>query len=626
MNKNIETFLNEYMINPDPQYAVFLKGNWGCGKTFFVNNWLNSYKKKIPEEQILKPVMVSLYGLSEIKQITAAINKALYPILCGRAAKVGKTLTKFLSAIVLKHEVDVDKDGNSDFEIEFGLDSVLLLFSSEDNSVKKGKLLIFDDIERCEIPMKRLMGYLNYFVELCHSHLIIIGDERKMTDEQKIILSDFKEKTIGREFEISTNVRSAIENFTEQEPTSEFIRKHITTIEKVFSMTDCQNLRILRQALWDFGRFEETMIEFSKESKYEHVMLHILGSYIISYCEYRGENHDLLDKWVKYNCNWKTTNKDEINMLKQQLGYLCQRYNNSSISPYQTFNISLVEKIITELNTGISIKDFAEGYFAPDVDENPCTKINDSFSMDNETFLVFYNKLIDDICNLKIKGFRDLGYALTYLFFLDFHKIKEINETDFNRLRDVLPNYLLNITTAENLYFANLEFKHGVNSYMTNDNIERLSIICSTLYNECERRIMASKNIMTLTLENLKDSNVKELFDINKEALPDHSCTYEMVAIFNSVDISLLFENLGKLNNASLQTFNSFIRERYKLSHRMGNWINNTNDDIKSLQELKGKIDSYILNEQLMRKEAFRRISNSLDGAIKRCQGVLGEL
>ncbi len=625
MNKNIENFLNEYMINPDPQYAVFLKGNWGCGKTFFVNNWLNSYKKKIPEEQILKPVMVSLYGLSEIKQITAAINKALYPILCGRAAKVGKTLTKFLSAIVLKHEVDVDKDNNFDFEIELGLDSVLLLFSSEDNSVKKGKLLIFDDIERCEMPMKRLMGYLNYFVELCHSHLIIIGDERKMTDEQKIIFSDFKEKTIGREFEISTNVRSAIENFTEQEPTSEFIRKHITTIEKVFSMTDCQNLRILRQALWDFGRFEETMIEFSKESKYEHVMLHILGSYIISYCEYRGENHDLLDKWVKYNCNWETTNKDEINMLKQQLGNLCQRYNNSLISTYQTFNISLVEKIITELNTGISIKNFAERFFAPDV-ENPCIKINDSFSMDNETFLEFYNKLIDDICNLRIKEFRNLGYALTYLFSLDFHKIKEINETDFNRLRDVLPNYLQNITTAENLYFANLEFKRGVNSYMTNDNIERLSIICSTFYNECERRIMASKNIMTLTLENLKDSNVKDLFDINKEALPDHSCTYEMVSIFNSIDISLLFDNLGKLNNASLQTFNSFIRERYKLSHRMGNWIRNTNDDIKPLQELKGKIDSYILNEQLMKKEAFRRISNSLDGAIKRCQGVLGEL
>lgn len=82
---------------------------------------------------------------------------------------------------------------------------------------------------------------------------------------------------------------------------------------------------------------------------------------------------------------------------------------------------------------------------------------------------------------------------------------------------------------------------------------------------------------------------MEDLFDINNEALPDHSGTYEMVSIFNSIDISLLFDNLGKLNNDSLQTFNSFIRERYKLSYKMGNWISNTNDDIKPLQELKEK-------------------------------------
>ena len=46
MNKNIENFLNEYMKTPDPQYAVFLKGDWGCGKTFFVNNWLDSDRKR----------------------------------------------------------------------------------------------------------------------------------------------------------------------------------------------------------------------------------------------------------------------------------------------------------------------------------------------------------------------------------------------------------------------------------------------------------------------------------------------------------------------------------------------------------------------------------------------------
>lgn len=40
MNENIVNFLNGYMMNPDPQYAVLLKGKWGCGKTHFSNHWI----------------------------------------------------------------------------------------------------------------------------------------------------------------------------------------------------------------------------------------------------------------------------------------------------------------------------------------------------------------------------------------------------------------------------------------------------------------------------------------------------------------------------------------------------------------------------------------------------------
>lgn len=39
-NENIRNFLNSYIENPDPRYAVMLKGKWGCGKTFFVDRWL----------------------------------------------------------------------------------------------------------------------------------------------------------------------------------------------------------------------------------------------------------------------------------------------------------------------------------------------------------------------------------------------------------------------------------------------------------------------------------------------------------------------------------------------------------------------------------------------------------
>lgn len=34
MNENIAKFLDDYMKNADPQYAIMLTGRWGCGKTF----------------------------------------------------------------------------------------------------------------------------------------------------------------------------------------------------------------------------------------------------------------------------------------------------------------------------------------------------------------------------------------------------------------------------------------------------------------------------------------------------------------------------------------------------------------------------------------------------------------
>lgn len=65
MNKQIFDFLNEYAKLPSPRYAVLLRGKWGCGKTYFVKNWLAEFDKsnKLPanENSIeLKPIYVSI--------------------------------------------------------------------------------------------------------------------------------------------------------------------------------------------------------------------------------------------------------------------------------------------------------------------------------------------------------------------------------------------------------------------------------------------------------------------------------------------------------------------------------------------------------------------------------------
>lgn len=611
-------------MNPDPQYAVLLKGKWGCGKTHFINHWIDAYKGNPTTEQVLESVYVSLYGLSDTKQITTAINRVICPILYGKAAKAGKVLAKIASAMVLKHEVDFNYDGISDLSINIGIDS-LSKFKSNDSLANSKKLLIFDDLERCDIPMKKLLGYLNFFVEQCNCHLIVIGDEDKIAEgENKKIFGEFKEKTIGREFEIATDIHSALDTFVNQTPKNDFVVGHQEQIEKFFAMTECDNLRILRQALWDFARFEESMTDFLGDSRYEDIMIHVLGTYIISYCEYRGKNHQLFDAWIQYAIKGQQFDKEKIENLKSQLGDLHQRYNNiyQRLSNYQTFKIEFVERVLLELNTGNSIKDYVgKEYFAPIAEVRSWARINEVYAMSNKDFISFYRTLIDDICGIQVTSMKNLGHAIAYLVYLDSRAIKEFDEKDFNNICEALPKYWEAFQDEESVYDARMAFSRGVNSYMTTEKLKRLPEICAKFNEEYENRLKMSKNLMTRTLEELSDSNVDELCTLNKQALPDHSCTYDMVSIFNHVDMDKLMDNLLNLSNESLNSFTHFIRDRYKLSYNMSDWIHETNDDIKPLEKLKEKVDEIIKTEEYIRKAAFMNLSKSLDGAIKRCKG-----
>lgn len=626
MNENIVNFLNGYMMNPDPQYAVLLKGKWGCGKTHFINHWIDAYKGNPTTEQVLESIYVSLYGLSDTKQITTAINRVICPILYGKAAKAGKVLAKIASAMVLKHEVDLNYDGISDFSINIGIDS-LSKFKSNDSLVNSKKLLIFDDLERCDVPMKKLLGYLNFFVEQCNCHLIVIGDDDKIAEgENKKIFGEFKEKTISREFEIATDIHSALDTFVNQTPKNDFVVGHQEQIEKFFAMTECDNLRILRQALWDFSRFEESMTDFLGDSRYEDIMIHVLGTYIISYCEYRGKNHQLFDAWIRYDIKGQQFDKEKIENLKSQVRAIHQRYNNiyQRLSNYKTFKMELVERVILELNMGDSIKDYVgKEYFSPEIKRHSWEQISDSFNMDNGKFILFYKELIQDISDNAIPDMRKLGFALAYIVCLDSKEIKELTTTDFIRISEALPMYLTGYTQEEDLYNLHLEYDRGVNSLVTNVSLERLVELSAKFEEEYNKKIKCAKNVMTTTLENLTDSNVAKLCDINEGALPDHSRTYNMVAIFNHVDISKLMKQLQSLSNESLNLFNHFIRSRYELNSRLGNWIHETENDIEPLRQLKSKIDIEQTKQQYMRKEAFRKISFSLEGAIKRCNGDL---
>lgn len=273
MNSNVEKFLEQYIADEDPRYAVVLRGKWGCGKTFFVDKWVEPLKNRAkaktedPDSIELQPILVSLYGMKEIGEVVNEIDRQLHPFLHSKLMKIGKGALSFFGKAVLKTDFDLDgKNEKDDLSISMSLDSLSVLFSNNKGTVGGNKILIFDDFERCNIDLKELLGFINSFVERGGCHVIVVGDLGKLESVKNTLFAEFKEKTIGKILEIHPETEKAIEEFLKD--THEWMHDKKDLILECFEITDTHNLRLLRQALRDFNYILQEYGDFSKDSLY----------------------------------------------------------------------------------------------------------------------------------------------------------------------------------------------------------------------------------------------------------------------------------------------------------------------------------------------------------------------
>ena len=185
---SIKSFLNVYRNNPDPGYAILINGEWGAGKTHFIKEWIKDATKdntESEEEIVLKPIVVSLYGLSTTAQITESIDREVHPLIYGKLAKVGKSMLSMLSKVVFRADLlDVSGDGKADLTASGSID-ILSLLSQKNDKIKGDRFIVFDDLERCSIPIAELLGYINFFVEKCGCKAVVIGNIEKLKEHQQ---------------------------------------------------------------------------------------------------------------------------------------------------------------------------------------------------------------------------------------------------------------------------------------------------------------------------------------------------------------------------------------------------------------------------------------------------------
>ncbi|MDP3836797.1 MAG: P-loop NTPase fold protein [bacterium] len=271
LNEHINDYLDYYCAaTNDLSFAVLLKGEWGCGKTHLIRKYINGKKNYIH---------ISLYGLSTFTEINEKILIELLPTSSKIKRFLSKTVSVIGSAIkLIPHVREVLPNNVNKIFLDFYLDRK-----------NTGLVFIFDDLERSDIEISKLLGFINHLVEFRGHKVIIIANEEellKLPSCNKYL--SIKEKLIGKEFIVNSNPEEAIQQFIENIKNDSLIKKKdvITQVLiKIFFESNYNNLRLMKQAISSFEHFYS--IIDNEIDELSHIFDKVIYEFIVIYIEFK---------------------------------------------------------------------------------------------------------------------------------------------------------------------------------------------------------------------------------------------------------------------------------------------------------------------------------------------------
>lgn len=239
---NVLEELIYYCNESQPAGALMLTGEWGCGKTYLIENELNN---SIKDSHIL--IRISLFGLESINDVKTEVKRCWFNEFVNQTSpiKFEKNKTESISKGIKSAINSV-----SDFlpePFKSIITGALTINTFDFVEVKpeidnKRIVLIFDDLERSNISTSDLLGCINDYCENLHISTIIVANEDKISNgrNDKIKYNEIKEKIVQRTINYNPDYSFVISNIID-----EYVIDDETSKYKEFLINNKENLSIL---------------------------------------------------------------------------------------------------------------------------------------------------------------------------------------------------------------------------------------------------------------------------------------------------------------------------------------------------------------------------------------------
>ncbi len=644
MEDLVESIL-DYIRADYTDYAVMINGEWGSGKTYF---WNHKIRNKIESMQLngkrYKTIYMSLYGISNLEEISKKIFIETTQLM-------DKNLKKYMDS---KGQVNIPEYAKTGLDMAnlFGVTQNGDKLDYSDFFATDDKVLCFDDLERANVDVIDILGYINNFVEHDHIKTIIICNEKELSTklkssnlEMKTFIATYlldkegdlvkktdkpmveriqdtieyvfdkandyeriKEKLIGETFEYAPEfnyiINGILMRYEKYPELIRFLRENTNLIISTFNKSGTRNLRILKHALNDFKKIFDMVNKSYPNTNHRVMQTMLIFTIAISFEIKAGKVTK--DKFININSNeeYKAILVSSRVFMDNRQFYIKEFDNNyyyNFKAEYRFFKFIEIY-IRTRIFDMRVFKDNMEVIINTiDTDKLPAYKrllTEEYWKIADDQFNGIIEEIIEDVKNGKIKPIEIVKIFAYFSYFIK----RNLIDYDIKSIKTTFLNGI-NISSLTAEYCDNVE-----------EELDQISV--EEVGTDMEEVVKYFNDVNEKLKDKMYAEKAEEIFKnipMKMEVFYDKFAKECMnVPIFKYYDVFQMFQRISCASNEDIVTIKEMLADRAK------KYTKEIEPEIKNIKKLKQIVDEYIEGKEptikiVMLEEFAKELENIID-------------